>query len=94
MIPTVLALVEAGIGAAIVPANLGRARADTLVYLPLADCGGIDAELLLARAPDEANAMVDNFLRIMRSWGAENAQRHAEPVERKAGSASSHGTQG
>lgn len=70
MIPTVLALVEAGIGAAIVPANLGRARADTLAYLELTDCGGIEAELLLTRPPGEPNAMVDNFLRIMRRWGA------------------------
>ena len=70
MIPTVLALVEAGIGAAIVPANLSRARADTLVYLPLLDCGGVDAALLLARAPEQANSAVDNFLAIMRQWGA------------------------
>ena len=69
MIPTVLALVEAGIAAAIVPANLGRARPDTLAYLPLLGCEGIEAELLLARAPDQENIAVDNFLRIMRQWG-------------------------
>lgn len=74
MLPIVLALVEAGIAAAVVPANLGRARADTLAYLPLRGCGGIEAELLLARAPGQANAAVDNFLRIMRQWGANQAQ--------------------
>lgn len=69
MIPTVLALVEAGIAAAIVPANLSRARFDTLAYLPLTDCDGIEAELLLTRAPGQDNQAVDNFLSIMREWG-------------------------
>ena len=73
MIPTVLALVEAGIGAAIVPANLSRARADTVSYLPLLDCGDIRAELLLARAPDQTNAAVDNFRAIMQQWGGDPA---------------------
>lgn len=74
MIPTVLALVEAGIAAAIVPANLSRARFDTLAYLPLLDCEGIEAELLLARTPGANNMAVDNFLRRMRHWGG-NAVR-------------------
>ncbi len=74
MIPTVLALVEAGIAAAIVPANLSRARFDTLAYLPLLDCDGIEAELLLARTPGPNNMAVDNFLRMMRQWGG-NAAR-------------------
>lgn len=74
MIPTVLALVEAGIAAAIVPANLSRARFDTLAYLPLLDCGGIEAELLLARAPDQDNKAVDNFLSMMRQWGGDAAR--------------------
>lgn len=69
MIPTVLALVEAGIAAAVVPANLGRARADTLAYLPLLECAAIEAELLLARAPDQPNVAVENFVQIMRQWG-------------------------
>lgn len=69
MIPTVLALVEAGIAGAIVPANLSRARFDTLVYLPLQGCGGVEAELLLARAPGQQNTAVDNFLSLMRQWG-------------------------
>lgn len=73
MIPTVLALVEAGIGAAIVPANLARARSDSLAYLPLTGCGDIEAELLLARSPQQANAAVDNFLAIMRGWDASHA---------------------
>lgn len=70
MIPTVLALVEAGIAGAVVPANLSRARFDTLNYLPLLNCDGIEAELLLARAPGQQNTAVDNFLRMMRQWGA------------------------
>ena len=74
MIPTVLALVEAGIAAAIVPANLSRARFDTLAYLPLLDCGGIEAELLLARSPGPNNMAVDNFLRMMRQWGGSTAR--------------------
>jgi len=74
MIPTVLALVEAGIAAAIVPANLGRARPDTLAYLPLHGCEGIEAELLLARAPGQQNIAVDNFLYIMRLWGERQSE--------------------
>lgn len=73
MIPTVLALVEAGIAAAIVPANLSRARFDTLTYLPLSDCEGVEAELLLARAPAQENRAVDNFLSLMRHWGEQGA---------------------
>lgn len=74
MIPTVLALVEAGIAAAIVPANLSRARFDTLVYLPLLECGGVEAELLLARAPNQDSKAVDNFLSMMQQWGGPAAR--------------------
>ena len=70
MIPTVLALVEAGIAAAIVPANLSRARFDTLAYLPLLECGGVEAELLLAQAPGQESKAVDNFVRMMQQWGS------------------------
>ncbi|MGB6102350.1 MAG: LysR family transcriptional regulator [Pusillimonas sp.] len=67
MTPTILALVEAGIGAAIVPSSLSRLRADTLAYLPLRGTGAIRAQLLAARLPDHNNPAVDNFLRVVRN---------------------------
>jgi len=67
MVPTILALVEAGIGAAIVPASLSRLRTDTLAYLPLRGTGRIQAELLAARVPGHSNPAVDNFLRVLKS---------------------------
>src|SRR5690606_2455517 len=67
MIPTILTSVEAGIGAAIVPASLSRLRADTLAYLELRNAGAIRAELLAARQPAHPNPAIDNFLALMKA---------------------------
>jgi len=67
MIPTILTSVEAGIGAAIVPASLSRLRADTLAYLELRNAGAIRAELLAARQPANPNPAIDNFLALMKA---------------------------
>lgn len=66
MIPSIMTLVEAGIGAALVPASLGRMRRDTLAYLPVSGLGDLKAELLLARLPDNENPAIANLLQLMR----------------------------
>lgn len=68
MIPTIMTMVEAGIGAAIVPASLARMRRDTLCYRPLRGLGGLQAELLLARLPDNANPAIANLTDMLRTW--------------------------
>ncbi|MGB3290780.1 MAG: LysR substrate-binding domain-containing protein [Burkholderiaceae bacterium] len=75
MIPTILTSVEAGIGAAIVPASLSRLRADTLTYLELRDVGAIRAELLAARHPANSNPAIDNFLVLMKAGAAVAGKR-------------------
>jgi DNA-binding transcriptional LysR family regulator len=66
MVPTILISVEAGIGAAIVPASLSRLRADTLAYLDFEGLDNIRAELLAARHPANLNPAIDNFLALMK----------------------------
>lgn len=67
MVPAILLSVEAGIGAAIVPASLSRLRADTLAYLELNDLTDIRAELVAARHPANPNPAIDNFLALMKA---------------------------
>lgn len=68
MIPTILALVEAGFGAAVVPASLSRARSDTLTYLTLHDCDDIQAELLLVQAPEHRSPAAGRLVEVLRAW--------------------------
>lgn len=68
MIPTILALVEAGFGAAFVPATMSRARSDTLTYLTVTGCGDIRAELLVVKAPDHESVAVANMLKIIHEF--------------------------
>lgn len=66
MIPTILTLVEAGFGAAVVPASLARMRMDILAYVGIRGRGAFRAELAAARHPDHRNPAVDAFVAIMR----------------------------
>jgi len=66
MIPTILTLVEAGFGAAVVPASLARMRMDVLAYVGIRGPGAFRAELAAARHPDNHNPLVDAFVAIMR----------------------------
>jgi DNA-binding transcriptional LysR family regulator len=66
MVPTILTLVEAGFGAAVVPASLSRMRRDSLAYVPFRGRDVFHAELVAARHPDHPNPSVDNFVAIMR----------------------------
>ncbi|MNV79004.1 Hca operon transcriptional activator [compost metagenome] len=66
MIPTILTLVEAGFGAAVVPASLARMRMDILAYVGIRGPGAFRAELAAARHPDNPNPSIDAFVAIMR----------------------------
>jgi DNA-binding transcriptional LysR family regulator len=68
LLPTVLALVEANVGVAIVPASMSRMRNDRLVYSPLWGVGrnGL-ATLDCARRCGDINPLVDHFVRMVRS---------------------------
>jgi len=66
MIPTILTLVEAGFGAAVVPASLARMRMDILAYVGIRGPGAFRAELAAARHPDNPNPLIDAFVAIMR----------------------------
>ena len=66
MIPTILTLVEAGFGAAVVPASLSRMRADALVYLGIRGAGAMKAELVAARHPGNENPAIESLIAIMR----------------------------
>jgi len=66
MIPTILALVEAGFGAAVVPASLARMRADMLAYISIRGDGVVPAELVAARHPGNANPAIEPFLDLIR----------------------------
>lgn len=80
MIPTILTLVEAGFGAAVVPASLGRMRMDVLTYLGIRGPGAFRAELAAARHPDNANPSIDAFVAIMRETPAKRG-RPRKPVQ-------------
>jgi len=77
MIPTILTLVEAGFGAAVVPASLARMRMDILAYVGIRGRGAFRAELAAARHPDHRNPAVDAFVAIMR----ETKQQSREPAQ-------------
>ncbi|SAH93583.1 LysR family transcriptional regulator [Bordetella ansorpii] len=66
MIPTILALVEAGFGAAVVPASLARMRNDALAYVAIRGADAMQAELLAAHHPANLNPAIEAFLGILR----------------------------
>ncbi|MNU06741.1 hypothetical protein D3C72_2520390 [compost metagenome] len=59
-------MVEAGFGAAVVPASLARMRMDVLTYVGIRGQGAFRAELAAARHPDNPNPSIDAFLATMR----------------------------
>jgi DNA-binding transcriptional LysR family regulator len=63
VLPTLLALVEAGLGVALVPASVSGMRAEQLVYRPVTGAGDVTRVLLhCARRKDETNPAVLNFI--------------------------------
>ncbi|SSW69130.1 HTH-type transcriptional regulator BenM [Achromobacter veterisilvae] len=70
VIPTLLTLVEAGVGPAIVPLSLSRMRADSLRFLPLRDIQGVKAQVVLAALRDQGNPAVEGFRAALAQSGA------------------------
>ncbi|WP_420224991.1 LysR substrate-binding domain-containing protein [Pigmentiphaga litoralis] len=67
VLPTVLTLVEAGAGAAIVPWTMTRSRGDALVFLPISGVGKARATIVMASLADSANAVVPKAQELLRS---------------------------
>ena len=65
MIPTILTLVAAGFGIAVVPASLAQARGDTLAYISLRGTGVLRAELFVAKQPLNDNPAVNRFMEVV-----------------------------
>lgn len=63
VVPTVLTLVEAGVGVAIVPWTISRARGSTLSFIPLLDRSHSEASIVVACLQDQPNPAVDSFTR-------------------------------
>lgn len=70
VIPTLLTLVEAGVGPAIVPLSLSRMRADSLRFLPLRDIQGVKAQVVLAALRDQGNPAVEGFRAALAQSGS------------------------
>jgi DNA-binding transcriptional LysR family regulator len=62
VIPTVLTLVEIGVGAAIVPRSLSRLRSDSLAFLPVQDPSNAMATIVVATLRQRSNQTVDHFV--------------------------------
>lgn len=69
VLPTLLALVESGIGAAIVPASVRRLRPDGVAYRPLAAPHGMPSVLYAVYRAPPANPAVQPFLAMVRAAG-------------------------
>ena len=69
VIPTILTLVEAGVGAAVVPRSVSRARDSTLAFLPIANPGLPRARIIVAQraGPSQDVLSVQKFVAALRS---------------------------
>ncbi len=65
-VPSILTLVEAGIGAAFVPASLSRLRGEEITYLPVRGLPKDAAQLIAVTPPDGATPATENFLSMLR----------------------------
>jgi DNA-binding transcriptional LysR family regulator len=65
VLPTILALVESGLGIAIVPASVRELRPEGIVYRPLAARAATDSVLYAAHRTDSINPAVGKFLEVM-----------------------------
>jgi len=65
MIPTILTLVAAGFGIALVPAALATVRGDIMTYVGIRGPGAMRAELFVARQPASVNPAVDRLMEVI-----------------------------
>lgn len=65
VVPTLLTLVEAGVGVAIVPWTISRGRGDSLAFVPLLDHSHAVATTVVASLRDQSNPAVEQFVSAM-----------------------------
>jgi DNA-binding transcriptional LysR family regulator len=75
-LPTLLTFVEAGIGAAIVPWTISRARAGSLIFLPLLDPSDSVARIVVASLRAQTNQAVEGFTAAMRQAHLHSANQN------------------
>lgn len=67
IVPTILLLVEGGMGTAIVAHSLTRLRNDTLVHLPIAGVDDVHAELAAIHRSADTSPILDRLLQQLRA---------------------------
>ncbi len=67
MVPTILLLVESGMGSAIVAQSLTRLRGDTLKHILITGTEPIRAELVAVHSATNSSSVLKRFLAILRS---------------------------
>jgi DNA-binding transcriptional LysR family regulator len=70
--PTLLMLVEAGVGVAIVPDSLTRPYQRALKFLPLANVQKYKASIVVAQLHKQSKPAVPDFLKMVRGYQLEN----------------------
>lgn len=75
-LPTLLTLVEAGVGAAVVPWTISRARGGSLLFLPLLDRSESVASIVVASLCVPMNPAVEGFVAAMRQTSPLFANEH------------------
>ena len=81
VLPILLALVEAGLGAALVPASVSGMRSEQLVYRRLTGTGDSSTVLLhCARRHDDNNPVVLNFIETVHGRGVAPASPSADSL--------------
>ncbi|MBH1965767.1 MAG: LysR family transcriptional regulator [Comamonadaceae bacterium] len=81
-VPTNLTLIEAGVGVAIVPLTILRARSDTLTWVPLQDRLKAQAVTVMAMLRSRTNPAVDGFAATLLKTQMKPSSRSKSP-ERK-----------
>ncbi|WBY01245.1 LysR substrate-binding domain-containing protein [Ramlibacter tataouinensis] len=82
-VPTNLTLVEAGVGVAIVPLTILRARSDTLTYVPLHDRSMTQAVTVMAMLRSHPNPAANDLAATMLNVQADLAGRSAKKQVRR-----------
>ena len=75
IIPTLLTLVEAGVGLAIVPESLIHSRGKAMKFIPLSGCDHIRAATMVAELADQHKPIVSEFVSMMKEYQAGMAIR-------------------
>ncbi len=85
VIPTILTLVEAGAGIAIVPSSLSRTRGDSLVFLPITGHSNPVAKLVAAALSDSMTPTVEKLIWTLQHSAAPKAANLASRRTKRRG---------